>query len=248
MSEPEKKWVLVTGGSRGIGRAIVERLVQSGFDVAFTYKSSAVESKELAARLSSGSRICRAIQCDGSDPENVRRAVNGLLAEHGAPFALVNNMGIMRDGSILSVEPEQLEAALRTNVESMFSFTRAASQAMISRGDGVILQMSSVSGIKGSAGQSVYSATKAAMLGFTRSLSLELARFNIRVNAIAPGYIETDMVAQMSPAAREKAQRQIPLKRLGKPEEVASLVDFLLSPSAAYMTGQTLLIDGGLSC
>lgn len=248
MNESEKKWVLVTGGSRGIGRAIVEKLVHAGYDVAFTYKSSTAEARRLADESSAGGRVCRALQCDGSDPESVRKVAEGLLAEHGAPFALVNNMGVMQDSSILSVEPTQLEAALRTNVESMFSFTRALSQAMMSRGDGVILQMSSVSGVKGSAGQSVYSTTKAAMLGFTRSLALELARFNIRVNAVAPGYIETDMVAQMSSAAREKTQRQIPLKRLGTPQEVAGLVEFLLSPAAAYITGQTLLIDGGLSC
>lgn len=248
MSTVRNKWVLVTGGTRGIGRAIVERLVEANYDVVFTYKSSAYAGKELADRLSSRGHLCRAIHCDGSDADSVRRAADGLLAEHGAPYALINNMGMMRDGSILSVEPDQLEAALRTNVESVFSFTRAVSQAMMTEGQGVVIQMSSVSGVKGSAGQSVYSTTKAAMLGFTRSLALELARFNIRVNAIAPGFIETDMVGQMPPAAREKVQRQIPLKRLGTPQEVASLVEFLLSPSAAYITGQTLVIDGGLSC
>ncbi len=242
----DKGWVLVTGGSRGIGKGLVEHLCRRGYDVAFTYQSSESAARTLEATLREQGLRCEAVRCDGSNHDQVKECSEELIGRKGSPYGLINNMGITRDATLLNLEPEQWRSVLDTNLDSAFYFVRNLARAMLSKKDGVILQMSSVTGLKGLAGQTHYAASKAGMIGFTRSLALELARFGIRVNAVAPGFIETEMLEQLPEAKRESLARMIPLRRVGTVADVAGLVEFLLSPQATYITGQTLVVDGGL--
>ncbi|HEX4421573.1 MAG TPA: 3-oxoacyl-ACP reductase FabG [Kofleriaceae bacterium] len=246
-SKPFDRWALVTGGSRGIGAAIVQRLARSGFRVAFTYQSAADTATQLVERLTAEGAKVTAVQCDGTKPEAVEAVVNSLVTEYGAPFALINNAGITRDELLMKMKPSDVMDVLATNLGAAFHFGRAVIPSMIAKRDGVILQMSSVGGVKGNVGQTGYSASKAGLIGFTRSLALETARFNVRVNAIAPGFIATDMVAQMPPAKRDGITKQVPLRRIGTVDEIAGVVEFLMSPAAAYITGQTIVVDGGMT-
>ena len=241
------RWVLVTGGSRGIGRGVVEHLCGAGLPVVFTYKSSVAAARELELRMREVDRPCFGVHCDGSDGADVERAMSDLIGRLGAPYALVNNMGITRDALLVSMRPDEWSSVLETNLSSAFYFARRVCSEMITRRSGVILQMSSVSGLKGVPGQTNYAATKAGMIGFTRSLALELGRFGIRVNAIAPGYIQTEMLDELAPAPLKAINKQIPIRRLGTIADVANLVEFLISDKASYITGQTIVVDGGLS-
>ncbi|MEZ5840421.1 MAG: 3-oxoacyl-ACP reductase FabG [Hyphomicrobiales bacterium] len=240
-------WVFVTGGSRGIGRVLVERFARSGRPVVFTYLSSREAAEALAAALSSDAPV-EAVQCDGRDFAAMSALAGGLVDRHGAPGTVVNNAGITRDALMLQMTPEQWGEVIEGNLTSAFNATRAFLPAMIEAGGGTILQLSSVSGVKGNPGQANYSATKAGLIGFTRSLALEVARFNIRVNAIAPGLIETEMTQDLPAQELRALTRSIPMRRIGKAEEVAALAAFLAGEEAGYITGQTFVIDGGLSC
>jgi len=240
------RWVLVTGGSRGIGKGIVEHLCRRGHDVAFTYKASAEAAHDLATGLFAAGLRCEAVECDGTDESSVRREVAKLVSRKGPPQALINNMGLCRDVTLPNMEESQWRTVIDTNLGSMFRFTHEVIRGMIERRDGVVLQISSVTGMKGVAGQCHYAASKAGMMGFTRSLALEVARFNIRVNAVAPGFIDTDMLGQIPEARRESLSRLVPLRRVGQVSDVTGLIEFLLSEQAGYITGQTLVVDGGL--
>lgn len=246
-SQQGKGWVLVTGGTRGIGRGLVEAFAAAGHEVVFTYQQAVdtAEGLERGIALTGGS--AQGMRCDCTDDAAVRALAGTLVAQRGAPCAVINNVGITRDAALLRMSGEQWHQVVDANLHSAFYVTRHFAGAMVERGDGVILQMSSVTGIKGNIGQTNYGATKAALIGMTRSLALELSRFNVRVNAVVPGFIATEMVAQIPEAQQGQLKKAIPLRRFGRVQEVAALCRFLVSADAAYMTGQTFVIDGGLA-
>lgn len=243
----EARWVLVTGGSRGIGGGIVELLSTRGFHVSFTYRDSGETADALAQRLTAAGARVDSWRCDGTDDAAVADMAKHMLAERGAPYAIVNNAGITRDGLLARMSVGDWDSVVGTNLRSMFLTTQAFMGAMIGNGGGSIVQISSVTAERGNPGQTNYAATKAGMLGFTRSLALDVARFNVRVNSVAPGFIETEMTSQMPEPSRKKIRDLVPLRRMGTTKEVASLVSYLISDEAAYITGQTFTIDGGLS-
>lgn len=239
--------VLVTGGSRGIGRGVVERLVGYGAHVALTYRSGQAEAEELARRLGgNGSRVW-AFAHDISDAVDGQVLVEQIENECGEIFALVNNAGITQDGLFITSPLSCWDSVLGVNLSGTAYMTHAVLQKMIRRKAGKVVNMSSVSGLRASLGQANYSASKAGLIALTRTLSHEVARFGIQVNAVAPGFIDTEMVAAMPEAQRQQLPKQIPMRRLGRVEEVADAIAYLLSPQASYVTGHTLVIDGGLS-
>jgi len=243
----KNRWVLVTGGTRGIGRGIVEAFAADGYRVCFTYRQSSEVADALVQQLAAAGHQAEGVCCDCSDEAAVRSLADTLLTRHGAPHAIVNNVGITRDVPLMRMSDQQWREVMDNNLNSAFFVTRNFAGAMAEQGDGVILQMSSVTGIKGNPGQTNYGASKAALIGMTRSLALEMSRFNVRVNAVVPGFIETEMVAEIPPAQLTTLRKGIPLRRLGSVKEVAALCLFLSSADGSYMTGQTFVIDGGLS-
>jgi len=244
---PPRGWILVTGGSRGIGRGLVDALAREGYEIIFTYK----DSGPAAAQLEEGVRIAggkaQGHCLDHTDEAAVQAFAADQLERRGAPYAIVNNVGVTRDVLMMQMTSHQWHEVVETNLNSAFYVTRPFVTAMAEQGNGVVLQISSVAGLKGVAGQVNYSSTKAALGAFTRSLALELGRFNVRVNAIAPGYIATDMTQSMSDAQRKSIKNSVPLRRIGTVEDVSALAVFLMNPSASYMTGQTFVVDGGLT-
>ena len=242
-----KQWVLITGGSRGIGRGLVETFARAGFDVVFTYLSSSAAAEEVEQLLASEGAVAQGRRCDCSNEAEVNQLASTFLADRGAPYAIINNAGITKDMALMRMDFAQWRDVIDNNLNSAFFVTRAFLGAMVEDGDGVILQMSSVTAIKGNAGQTNYGATKAALIGLTRSLALEVARFNVRVNVVLPGLIDTDMTSKIPEAQQNSLRKSIPLRRLGTVTEVAELCRYLCSPAAAYVTGQTFVIDGGLT-
>ena len=236
---------LVTGGSRGIGRAIVEELAGSGYAVAFTYLQNQPAAEELAGRLSDAGSTVRAFQADVRDFARAQEVVQAARSALGPIDVLVNNAGIRRDKALHNMDPAMWHEVIDTNLTGTFNYSRVVINEMIPRG-GVILNIGSVSGAVGIAGQTNYSASKAGMIGFTKALSREVARFGIRVNAVAPGFIETEMTGTMEKSARNQFTA-IPSGRLGSVTEVARLVAYLAREDAAYVTGQVITIDGGLT-
>jgi len=237
---------LVTGGSRGIGRAIVEELVHSGYSVAITCVQQSAAAETLAADLSGNGARVLAYQADVRDFARAQEVVESIQQELGKIDLLVNNAGVRRDRALHNMDPAEWQEVIDTNLTRPFNYCRAVVNDMIRRG-GVIINIGSVSGTTGIAGQTNYSASKAGMIGFTRALSREVSRFGIRVNAIAPGVIETDMTSSMDDAARKKLVGQIPAGRAGTPREIARMVVYLAGPDAEYITGQVFTVDGGLS-
>lgn len=237
---------LVSGGSRGIGRAAVLRLAQDGHDVAFCYRSddAAAESvlKE-AAEL--GVRVTAA-RCDTADGAAVRAWVREAEAELGPADTVVASAGITRDRPLMLMRDEDWQQVLRVNLDGVYHLCKATAPAMAKRGRGCVVNLTSVSGISGNAGQSNYAASKAGIIAFTKSLAKELGPRGVRVNAVAPGLIDTDMVAGASEAAIGRLLQNVPLRRLGRPEEVAELIGFLASERAAYVTGAVFEVHGGL--
>jgi 3-oxoacyl-[acyl-carrier protein] reductase len=237
---------LVTGGSRGIGRGIVEALAAAGHQVAFTYFSNHEAAGVLVTAVEAAGGAARAFPADVRDFARAREVVAEVTAAWEPVSILVNNAGIRKDGAFHAMDPAAWQEVIDTNLGGAFNYARAVIGDMIRRG-GAIINVSSVSGVIGMPGQTNYSASKAGLIGFTKALSKEVARFGVRVNAIAPGFIDTDMTGSMDAEVRKKLYAQIPMKRAGTVEEVARMVVYLASDAAAYITGQVLTIDGGLS-
>ncbi len=245
--ELKGKVCFVTGGSRGIGRAIVSAMANAGADVAFTYQTSQEPAEALAKTLERDKGVrCRAYQANVASAEDMQRIVKQVLAEFGPITILVNNAGITRDKSFLKMTKEAWDEVMKVNLDGVFYTTQMVAQDMVGAGWGRIINISSVVGQTGNFGQTNYAATKGAVISFTESLARELARKGITVNAVAPGFIETDMVSAMPEAALNQVRAMTPMGRLGKPEEIADAVVFLASPRASYVTGQVLGVNGGM--
>lgn len=236
------KVALVTGGSRGIGRAIVKALIQEGARVHFTFH----QSVDAAARLS-GETGAIAIQCSQRDPAAIERTVEEVFRQAGAIDILVNNAGIARDQFSLLMPEEEWMRVLDTNLSGAFRWCKAASRFMLRARQGAIINVSSLSALIGVMGQTNYAASKGGLVAFGRALAAELATRGVRVNTVIPGFIDTDMTSAMPAPLLDERLAGVPLKRLGKPEEVASAVLFLAGQGASYIVGQTIVVDGGLS-
>ncbi len=230
---------LVTGGSRGIGRAIVEEFAAKGYKVAFTYAGNRAAAESLAD-------VAIAFQADARDFSCAEQVIADVQSGLGPIGVLVNNAGIKRDGALHNMDPAAWREVIDTNLTGTFNYTRAVMKHMIRHG-GSVVNITSVSGIIGMAGQTNYSASKAGVIGFTKALAREVARFGVRVNAVAPGFIDTDMTASIDDNARKKLYAQIPLGKTGTASQVARAVLYLASEDAGYITGQVLTMDGGLS-
>jgi len=240
------KIVLVTGGSRGIGRAIVLACADAGAHAAFTYRSASAAAEEVRKSVEAKGRRALALQSDAANFAAAGSAVEAVTKEFGRLDVLVNNAGITKDTLLLRMSEQDWDAVIATNLKSAFNFSKAASRPMMTQRSGSIINISSISGIIGNPGQANYSAAKAGMIGLTKTLAKELASRNIQVNAVAPGFVDTEMTEKLTAAQREVLLGMIPMKRIARPEEIASVVVFLASPAAAYMTGQVLCVDGGL--
>lgn len=241
------KWMLITGGSRGIGQALVTHLLPE-WNIVFTGRneSGLERTREMVQSLST-TNWAKGCLCDGRDEASVERLATSLVEEHGAPAAIVHNAGMTRDALHIHQKAGDWEEVLGNNLISAVNWNRILLPAMMMKGSGSIVFMSSVTAIKGNSGQTAYAASKAAMIGLTLSLSREVGRFGIRVNCLAPGLIEGEMVRAI-PDAQLKAMRQnIPLRRLGRTQDVARTVAYLVGEGSSYLTGQTLVLDGGLS-
>jgi 3-oxoacyl-[acyl-carrier protein] reductase len=241
------KNVLVTGAARGIGRAVVEDCAAAGARIAFTYRSSAAEAGTLRASLADRGVEVIAIQGDASSSEHAGEAVAAVLDAWGSLDVLVNNAGITRDGLMLRMKEEDWDAVIETNLKSLFNFCKAAYRPMMKQRRGKIINISSIVGVMGNPGQTNYAASKAGIIGFSKSLAKELGGRGVTVNVVAPGYVATEMTAQLGDAAREAMLGAVPLGRPAAPEDVAHAVLFLASSAADYITGHVLHVDGGLA-
>lgn len=245
----EGKRIIVTGGSRGIGAAIVSRAMAYGAEVAFTFHSNQEAAEALAGPLRTRypDRKCLAAQCDVADTAAMRETMTKLAQELGGLDALVNNAGITRDAAFGRMKREQWDEVLNTNLGGVFNATQPLMLPFVKKRSGAIVNITSLGGIYGSSGQANYAASKAGMIGMTKSLAKELAPFGVRVNAVAPGFIETDMIAIMPADKLEAFKAEIPMQRLGTVDEIAEVVCFLASERASYITGQVIEATGGLT-
>lgn len=240
------KVVLITGASRGIGKAIAEACVQHGATVAFTYISSEEKAKALESELSANGGVAKGFKSDAGNYDAAQVLVDQVVETFGTVDVLVNNAGITRDTLLMRMSEEQWDEVIATNLKSAFNLTKAVIKPMLKAKKGSIINMSSVVGVSGNAGQSNYAASKAGLIGFTKSVAQELGSRNIRCNAIAPGFIETEMTAALDEKVVQDWRNSIPLKRGGSPEDVANTTVFLASEMSAYVTGQTIHVCGGM--
>jgi 3-oxoacyl-[acyl-carrier protein] reductase len=239
------KVALVTGGSRGIGRAIVETLAADGVDVTFFYRGNAEAAGEVVAAAGAAGRRVAAVQVDVRDPRACEAAGEALVDARGGIDILVNNAGIVRDNVLTGMSDDEVKDVIDTNVGGVFNVTRAVAPFMVSRRQGTIVNLSSVSATRGGRGQTNYAASKGAIEAFTRALAVELAPRRIRVNAVAPGVIDTEMSQAVRDAAGDEVKSRILMRRFGQPQDVANAVWFLASQLSNYMTGQVVHVDGG---
>lgn len=240
------KVAVVTGSSRGIGRAIALRLADQGAKVVVNYSGSAEAASEVVEAIQSKGRQAIAVQANVSDPAEAENLVKTALETFGKVDILVNNAGITRDGLLMRMKEADWDAVLDTNLKGVYLCTKAVLRSMMKQRQGTIINITSVVGISGNAGQANYSAAKAGIIGFTKSIAQEIGSRGITVNAIAPGFIETDMTAALGEEVIKELKSKIPLERMGSPEDIAGAVVFLASPDARYITGQTLNVDGGM--
>ncbi|MEI6045708.1 MAG: 3-oxoacyl-[acyl-carrier-protein] reductase [Chloroflexota bacterium] len=240
------KVAIVTGGSRGIGRATVLKLSALGATVVINYNKNEAEAKAVLQALTEAGGIGQTIQADISQLAEAQRLVDETVKSYRRLDILVNNAGITRDKLLLQMNEEAWDAVINTNLKGSYNCCKAAIRTMLKQRAGRIINLTSISGQAGSGGQSNYSAAKAGLIGFTKALAREVGSRSITVNAVAPGFIETDMTAVLAEEFKQKALAQIPLERFGKPEEIAEAVAFLASDGAAYITGHVLTVDGGM--
>lgn len=241
------KVALVTGASRGIGSAIAKTLAREGAFVIVNFNGSKEKAEAVVSEIKSAGGDAVAVQCDVSDFAACGTMIENCIKEYAHIDILVNNAGITRDNLIMKMSEEDFDAVLSTNLKGAFNTIRHMSRYFLKQRQGSIINISSVSGVMGNAGQANYSASKAGVIGLTKSVARELSKRGITCNAVAPGFIETEMTEQMPESAKEAVKQQIPLQRTGKVEDIAEMVTFLASEKAAYITGQVISVDGGMS-
>ena len=246
MSNLEGKIALVTGGGRGIGRAICQELAARGATIIVNYRRSGAAAAEVVAQIEKAGGAARCAQADVSDADQVTAMYKAIVSDFGTIDILVNNAGMTRDNIIMMMKPDDFDAVIETNLRSCWLCCKTAARTMMRKRSGSIINITSVVGIAGNGGQTNYAASKAGIIGLTKSLAKEVAVRGIRVNAVAPGFVETDMTADLADEIREKAIEAIPLGRMGAAQDIAKAVAFLASDEAAYITGQTLVVDGGM--
>ena len=240
------KAAIVTGGSRGIGAAIAKSLAADGFDVAIIYQGSKERAESLAEEIKATGKNAIAIQCDVSSLEQVEKMTAEVLEKLGSVDVLVNNAGKTKDGLIMRMTEEDFDSIINTNLNVAFNCTKAVTPIMMKARSGRIVNISSVVGVTGNAGQANYAASKAGIIGLTKSAAKELATRGITVNSVAPGYVKTDMTEVLSDKVKEAILAQIPMKKCAEPEDIANVVSFLCSDKASYVTGQVINVDGGM--
>ena len=242
----EGKVALITGASRGIGKGIAEKFVAEGATVAFTYRSSEEKARALETELTANGGTAKGFKSDAGDFEQAAKLVEDVVKEFGTVDIVINNAGITRDNLLMRMSEEHWDEIMDVNLKSVFNLTKAVMRTMLKARSGSIINMSSVVGVKGNAGQANYAASKAGIIGFTKSVAAELGSRNIRCNAVAPGFIETEMTAALGEEVIQQWRDGIPLKRGGSPDDVANLCLFLASDLSTYITGQTINVDGGM--
>ena len=243
----EKKVAVVTGASRGIGRAIACELAKRGIYVVINYAGSKEKAEEVKAEIEAEGGEAETVQCNVADFEACQTFLKDVAKQHGHIDILVNNAGITKDGLLMGMSEEDFAKVLDTNLKGTFNCIRHVSRQMLKQKSGRIINMASVVGICGNAGQANYAASKAGVIGLTKSAAKELASRHITVNAIAPGFIQTDMTAVLSDKVKEETAKMIPMGTFGEPEDIAKAVAFLASEDALYITGQVLCVDGGMA-
>ena len=242
----EGKIALITGASKGIGRKIAEKFAEHGADVAFTYLSSVEKGQALEQELQKFGTKVKGYRSDASKFDEAEKLISDIVADFGTLHIVVNNAGITKDGLLMRMTEENWDEVLNVNLKSVFNVTKAASKIMMKNRNGVFINMSSVVGVQGNAGQANYAASKAGIIGFSKSIAKELGSRNIRANVVAPGFIRTEMTEVLDPKVVEGWAQAIPLKRAGETEDVANACVFLASDMATYITGQVFPVDGGM--